>query len=150
MRKRETERKEMMTKRTRKNNTKIHMEVYRSYVWKNVNMYERDKKRNIMKRRMNVVINRETERKTTRIRIRRNNQTKRRMEFQKAHVWKNVEMQEREKKENITNRRIKVVGKRETDRKTTRTIIRRKKQTKISMDFQRAYVKQKVIRTTFL
>ena len=81
MRKRETERKEMMTKRTRKNNTKIHMEVYRLYVWKNVNMYEGDKKRNIMKRRMNVVINREAERKTTRIRIRRNNQTKRRMEF---------------------------------------------------------------------
>ena len=44
-------------------------------------MYERDKKRNIIKRRMKVMIKRETERKTMMKIRRRNNYTKKSMEF---------------------------------------------------------------------
>ena len=60
-------------------------------------MYERDKKSNIINRRMNVVRKREKEkeRKTTRTRRRRNKHTKKRMEFERAYVWKNAEMYER-------------------------------------------------------
>ena len=44
-------------------------------------MQEREKKRNTMKKRMKVVIKRDTERKTMMTRGRRKKQTKRRMEF---------------------------------------------------------------------
>ena len=61
-------------------------------MWKNVDMKERDKKRNTIKRRMKVVRKRETDRKTMRTIRRRKKKTNRRMVFKKAYVWKNMEM----------------------------------------------------------
>ena len=46
--------------------------------------------------------------------------------------------------------RMKFVRKRETERNTIRKRRRRKNHTKRRMEFYRAYVKQKVVRKTFL
>ena len=50
-------------------------------------------------------------------------------------MWKNVEIQDRDKKRNIKKSRVKVVRNRETERKIPRKIINRKNQTKIRMEF---------------
>ena len=53
-------------------------------------------------------------------------------------------------KRNILKRRTKVMRKRDTERKKTRTRIIRKKKINRMVDFYRAYVNQKVMRTTLL